>query len=422
MSKPEQNSYNVPDAGGFFGPYGGRFVPEPLEAPLQELTEAFFRYSDDQEFLRELENEYVSYSGRPTPIYLAERLSAHLGFQVILKREDLNHLGAHKLNNCLGQALLARRMGKTKLIAETGAGQHGVATAAVAARLGLECDIYMGEEDMRRQQPNVTRIRLMGANVVPATSGDRTLTAAVDEAIGAWVAQADSAFYLLGSVVGPHPYPLMVRHFQSVIGREARQQMLDRFGRLPDMLAACAGGGSNAIGLFHAFLADEDVKIVGVEAAGSGIDSDRHAATLTTGKPAVIHGMNTYCIEEGQVTAAGNHCIAAGLDYPGIGPEHSYLKDLGRVQYEAVTDVEVMEAFGQLCRCEGILPALESSHALAYLERLKGQLDADTMVLVNLSGRGDKDMEEFTRRRLEGTTGAAEADNDVARVTKGLFC
>jgi tryptophan synthase beta chain len=423
MSQLDSSQFNVPDENGFFGPYGGRFVPEPLLPPLEELTGAFLRFKADPEFQAELAREYLTYGGRPTPIYHAERLSEHLGFQVILKREDLNHLGAHKLNNCLGQALLARRMGKKKLIAETGAGQHGTATAAVAARLGLECDIYMGEEDMRRQEPNVTRIRLMGARVVPATSGDKTLTAAVDEAIGAWVAEADSAFYLLGSVVGPHPYPYMVRHFQAIIGQEARQQMLELHGRLPDMLVACAGGGSNAMGLFHAFLGDEQVKIVGVEAAGSGVDSDRHAATLTTGKPQVIHGMNTYCIEEGTVTAEGNHCIAAGLDYPGIGPEHSYLKDLGRVRYEAVGDVEVMEAFGKLCRYEGIIPALESSHALGYLERLKGQLPAETMVLVNLSGRGDKDMEEFTRRRLEGTAAATGENGDpVAKVTKGLFC
>ncbi len=421
MSTFDAQDFNVPNPEGFFGPYGGRFVPEPLMAPLEELTAAFLKFKDDEEFQTELAHECQSYSGRPTPLYHAERLSKHLGFRVLLKREDLNHLGAHKLNNCLGQALLARRMGKKKLIAETGAGQHGVATAAVAARLGLECDVYMGEEDMRRQQPNVTRIRLMGARVIPATTGDRTLTAAVDEAIGAWVGEAESAFYLLGSVVGPHPYPLMVRHFQTVIGQEARAQMLEQYGKLPDLITACAGGGSNAIGLFHAFLQDEQVKIVGVEAAGSGVDSDRHAATLTVGKPQVIHGMKTYCIEEGTVTAAGNHCIAAGLDYPGIGPEHSYLKDLGRVQYEAVTDVEVMEAFGKLCRYEGIIPALESSHALAYLERLKGQLTPDTTVLVNLSGRGDKDMEEFTRRRLEGTVNA-EAESPMAKVTKGLFC
>ncbi len=421
MSTSEKNLFDVPDAKGFFGPYGGRFVPEPLLPPLEALTSAFLEFKDEPGFQAELARELLTYGGRPTPVYPAERLSEHLGFKVFLKREDLNHLGAHKLNNCLGQALLARRMGKKKLIAETGAGQHGVATAAVAARLGLQCDIYMGEEDMRRQEPNVTRIRLMGARVIPATSGDKTLTAAVDEAIGAWVAEADSAFYLLGSVVGPHPYPLMVRHFQSVIGHEARQQMLDQEGRLPHMLVACAGGGSNAIGLFHAFLADEEVKMIGVEAAGSGVDSDRHAATLTTGKPAVIHGMNTYCIEAGTVTAEGNHSIAAGLDYPGIGPEHSYLKDLGRVQYEAVTDVEVMEAFGGLCRLEGIIPALESAHALAYLERLKGTLPAETLVLINQSGRGDKDMEEFTRRRLEGTATAASA-GPVAQVTRGLFC
>ncbi len=424
MATPESNLnrnsnlINTPDEKGFFGPYGGRFVPPPLEGPLQELTDAFFRYRDDEVFEAELAREYLHYSGRPTPLYHAERLSEFLGFTVLLKREDLNHLGAHKLNNCLGQALLARRMGKTKLIAETGAGQHGVATAAVAARLGLECDIYMGEEDMRRQQPNVTRIRLMGARVVPATSGDKTLTAAVDEAIGAWVTEADQAFYLLGSVVGPHPYPLMVRHFQSIIGKEARRQVLEQFGRLPDILTACAGGGSNAIGLFFPFLLDEDVAMVGVEAGGSGVQSDRHAATLTTGVPQVIHGMNTYCIPEGTVTAGGNHCIAAGLDYPGIGPEHSYLKDEGRVTYEYVTDLEVMAAFETLCRLEGIIPALESAHALAHLEKQKGQLPAETLVIVNLSGRGDKDMDEFLRRRSlrDGE------DESAAGAGGGLFC
>lgn len=390
---------SVPDADGFFGPYGGRFVPEPLVPPLEELTSAFRRYRDDAEFVAELAREYLTYAGRPTPLYHAERLSAHLGATVLLKREDLLHLGAHKLNNCLGQALLARRMGKQKLIAETGAGQHGVATAAVAARLGLACDIYMGEEDMRRQSPNVTRIELMGARVVPATSGDKTLTNAVDEAIGAWVSEADTAFYLLGSAVGPHPYPEMVRHFQAVIGREAREQVLEQHGRLPDLITACTGGGSNAIGLFSAFLGDTAVQIVGVEAAGSGVGTNRHAATLTTGSPQVIHGMNTYCIAEGAVTAGGNHCIAAGLDYPGIGPEHSYLKDLGRVRYEAVEDREVMLAFEQLCRLEGIIPALESSHALAYLEREKDDLASDQLIIVNLSGRGDKDMDELIRHR-----------------------
>ncbi len=405
MATPEeslnkmQELINTPDENGFFGPYGGRYVPEPLIKPLEDLTEAFLKYRNDEVFEAELSREYVQYSGRPTPLYHAERLSDYIGATILLKREDLNHLGAHKLNNCLGQALLARRMGKKKLIAETGAGQHGVATAAVAARLGLECDIYMGEEDMRRQQSNVSRIRLMGARVVPATSGDKTLSAAVDEAIGAWVGEADSAFYLLGSVVGPHPYPLMVRHFQSVVGREARQQVLDQFDRLPDMITACAGGGSNAIGLFFPFLLDESVSMVGVEAAGSGVNSNRHAATLTKGKPQIIHGMNTYCIPEGEVTSEGNHCIAAGLDYPGIGPEHSYLKDAGRVTYEAVTDEEVMDAFETLCRLEGIIPALESSHALAYLEKLKGTLKKDSLIILNLSGRGDKDMEEFLRRR-----------------------
>ncbi|MCB1182915.1 tryptophan synthase subunit beta [bacterium] len=405
----------VPDQDGFFGPYGGRFVPEPLVAPLEELTAAFRRFSADPDFVAELDREFRTYSGRPTPLYHAERLSAHLGATVLLKREDLNHLGAHKLNNCLGQALLARHMGKKKIIAETGAGQHGVATAAVAARLGLECDVYMGEEDMRRQKPNVTRIQLMGARVVPATSGDKTLSNAVDEAIAAWVAEADTAFYLLGSVVGPHPYPEMVRHFQSVIGREAREQVLAQHGRLPDLITACAGGGSNAIGLFHAFLGDASVRIVGVEAGGSGTDTNRHAATLTTGAPAVIHGMNTYCIPAGTVAAGGNHCIAAGLDYPGIGPEHAYLKDLGRVQYAAVTDKEVMQAFEILCQLEGILPALESAHALAWLEQTRAELRPDQLIIVNLSGRGDKDMDELIRRRNQ-------ALGDEAGPPTRLFC
>ncbi|MCP4293809.1 MAG: tryptophan synthase subunit beta [bacterium] len=419
MATPESNLnrsnlINTPDKNGFFGPYGGRFVPPPLEKPLEDLTEAFLKYRNDEVFEAELHREYVEYSGRPTPLYYAQRLSEYLGATILLKREDLNHLGAHKLNNCLGQALLARRMGKKKLIAETGAGQHGVATAAVAARLGLECDIYMGEEDMRRQLPNVNRIRLMGARVVPATSGDKTLSAAVDEAIGAWVAEADDAFYLLGSAVGPHPYPMIVRHFQSVVGTEARKQVLAQFGRLPDMLCACTGGGSNAIGLFYPFLMDEKVAMVGVEAAGSGVETNRHAATLTTGNPQVIHGMNTYCIPEGLVSREGNHCIAAGLDYPGIGPEHSFLKDAGRVTYEAATDEEVMEAFATLCRLEGIIPALESSHALAYLEKLKGTFAEDALIVCNLSGRGDKDMDEFTRRK-----GLNDSPDGPA---KGLFC
>ncbi|MBN2170448.1 MAG: tryptophan synthase subunit beta [Candidatus Krumholzibacteriota bacterium] len=397
----ERKLQHLPDERGFFGPYGGRFVPEPLEAPLQALEDAFFDLKDDDLFRAELDRELRHYSGRPTPLYHAERLSRHIGATVMLKREDLNHLGAHKLNNCLGQALLARRMGKRKLIAETGAGQHGVATAAVAARLGLACDVYMGAEDMRRQAPNVTRMRLLGARVVPAESGDRTLTAAVDEAIAAWVGDVESTHYLLGSVVGPHPYPSIVRHFQSVIGREAYAQCLEQIGRLPDLLVACAGGGSNAIGLFHAFLDEEGVAMVGVEAGGSGLESNRHAATLSLGRPGLIHGMNTYRLEEGQVTAAGNHCIAAGLDYPGIGPVHSYLKDIGRVRYEAVTDAEALEAFETLSRLEGIIPAFESSHALAYLEKLRGVLDPGTVIVLNLSGRGDKDLDEYLLRRGE---------------------
>jgi len=401
MAMAERNPKHLPDERGFYGPYGGRFVPEPLEAPLQALAEAFLEFRDDELFRAELARELRDYSGRPTPLYHAERLSRHIGATVLLKREDLNHLGAHKLNNCLGQALLARRMGKRKLIAETGAGQHGVATAAVAARLGLACDVYMGAEDMRRQAPNVTRMRLLGARVVPARSGDRTLTAAVDEAIAAWVGDAAGAHYLLGSAVGPHPYPDIVRHFQAVIGHEARAQCLDQVGRLPDLLVACAGGGSNAIGLFHAFLEDEGVAMVGVEAGGSGLESGRHAATLTLGRPGLIHGMNTYRLEEGQVTAEGNHSIAAGLDYPGIGPVHSFLKDLGRVRYEAVTDAEVLEAFETLSRLEGIIPAFESSHALAYLERLRGVLDPGTTIVLNLSGRGDKDLDEYLLRRGE---------------------
>jgi tryptophan synthase beta chain len=387
----------IPDENGFFGPYGGRFVPPPLEAPLQALTEAFHAVRHDEVFQAELARELRDYSGRPTPLYEARRLGEDLGFNVLLKREDLNHLGAHKLNNCLGQALLARRMGKTKIIAETGAGQHGTATAAVAARLGLECEIHMGAEDMRRQRPNVLRMELLGARVVPAEAGDKTLSEAVDQAIGAWVGESESAFYLLGSAVGPHPYPLMVREFQSVIGRETRQQCLDQHGRLPDLLVACAGGGSNAIGLFHAMLEDDQICMVGVEAAGSGVHTDRHAATLTCGSPTVIHGMNTYCVPEGEVASGDNHCLAAGLDYPGIGPEHSYLKDLGRVRYEAVTDDEVLAAFAKLSRLEGIVPAFESSHALAYLEHLRGRIAPETMVVVNVSGRGDKDMEEYFR-------------------------
>lgn len=395
-----------PDGQGFFGAYGGRFVPPPLEGPLENLTTAFLEAMADPEFQQEYLRELQDYSGRPTPLYHAVNLSRELGFHVHLKREDLNHLGAHKINNCVGQALLARRMGRRKLIAETGAGQHGVATAAVAARFGMECDIFMGAEDMRRQALNVKRIELLGARVIPARSGDATLSAAVDEAIGAWVAEADKAHYLLGSAVGPHPFPMIVREFQAVIGREAREQFLRRHDRLPDLLVACAGGGSNAIGLFGPFLGDAEVRMLGVEAGGSGLETDRHAATLSLGEPAVIHGMRTYSLPEGMVSAGGNHCIAAGLDYPGIGPEHSQLKDMGRVDYLAVTDEEVLEGFELLNRLEGILPAFETSHALAALLRLRDPVKAkatglgrSSHVVVNLSGRGDKDLDEYLLRK-----------------------
>jgi tryptophan synthase beta chain len=397
---------NGPDEKGFFGEYGGRFVPPPLEAPLAALAEAFEEIRYDAEFQHEYVSQLKAYSGRPTPLYHAENLSRELGFHVHLKREDLNHLGAHKINNCVGQALLARRMGRRKLIAETGAGQHGVATAAVAARFGMACDVYMGAEDMRRQALNVKRMELLGARVVPARSGDATLSNAVDEAIMAYVAEAETAHYLLGSAVGPHPYPLIVREFQAVIGREAREQFVSQYDRLPDLLVACAGGGSNAIGLFGPFLEDESVRMVGAEAAGSGLESDRHAATLTLGEPAVIHGMKTYALPEGMVASGGNHCIAAGLDYPGIGPEHSHLKDIGRCDYVAVSDTEVLDAFETLNRLEGILPAFESSHALAALLRLKGKraqsaagITKDSHVILNLSGRGDKDLDEYLLRR-----------------------
>ena len=401
--------HNGPDENGFFGEYGGRFVPPPLEAPLEALGRAFAEAMDDPAFKTELQAEFESYSGRPTPLYLARRLSERLGARVYLKREDLNHLGAHKMNNCLGQALLALRMGARKLIAETGAGQHGVATAAVAARFGLECEIHMGAEDMRRQALNVKRMELMGAQVVPARGGDGTLSAAVDQAIGSWVAQADRAHYLLGSAVGPHPFPLIVRSFQAVIGEEARRQVLAQEGRLPDLLVACAGGGSNAIGLFGPFLGDDGVALLGVEAAGSGLDSGRHAATLTLGQPGVIHGMKTVHLRPEQVDAGGDHCLAAGLDYPGIGPEHSHLRDTGRAEYIAVDDGDALEAFERLNRLEGILPAFESSHALAGLERIRERLRPETVVIVNLSGRGDKDLDEYLRRRGLRGSGQVEA-------------
>jgi tryptophan synthase beta chain len=385
--------YHWPDARGHFGPYGGLFVPETLMEPLTQLREAYERFLADPQFQAELDADLRDYVGRPSPIYHAERLSREWGgAQVFLKREDLNHTGAHKINNTVGQALLARRMGKTRIIAETGAGQHGVASATVAARLGLECVVYMGEVDVARQEANVYRMRLLGAQVVSVRSGSRTLKDALNEAMRDWVTNIDNTFYIIGTVAGPHPYPAMVRDFQAVIGREARAQMLERAGRLPDALVACVGGGSNAIGLFYPFIADREVALYGVEAAGDGLDTGRHAAPLSAGRPGVLHGNRTYLMEDANGQIIETHSVSAGLDYPGVGPEHAWLKDTGRAQYAAVTDSEALAAFHTLTRTEGIIPALESSHAVAYAARLAQQMRPDQMILVNLSGRGDKDM------------------------------
>lgn len=383
----------LPDAKGHFGPYGGMFVAETLMEPLEELRKAYEKYQNDPEFLSEFDNDLKNYVGRPSPVYHAERLSIKVnGAQIYLKREDLNHTGAHKINNTIGQALLAKRMGKTRIIAETGAGQHGVASATVAARLGMKCVVYMGSVDMERQVLNVYRMRLLGAEVIAVESGSKTLKDALNEAMRDWVTNVDETFYIIGTVAGPHPYPAMVRDFQTVIGREARQQCLEMNGRLPDALVACVGGGSNAIGLFYPFLNDEAVEIYGVEAAGRGLETGEHAAPLCDGVPGVLHGNRTYLMEDrnGQITET--HSISAGLDYPGVGPEHAYLKDTGRVQYDAVTDVEALQAFHELTVTEGILPALESSHAVAYAIKLARQMSRDKIILVNLSGRGDKDI------------------------------
>lgn len=384
---------SLPDHAGHFGPFGGRFVPETLMPALEELEVAYRTALADPEFHRELSYYQAHYVGRPTPLYHAERLSEHYGrARIFFKREDLNHTGAHKINNALGQALLARRMGKRRIIAETGAGQHGVAAATVAARFGLDCVVYMGEEDARRQALNVFRMHLMGATVRQVASGTRTLKDALNEALRDWVANVQSTHYIIGTVAGPHPFPELVREFQSVIGHEARRQIQDQAGGLPDYVVACVGGGSNAMGLFHAFRKDEGVRLVGVEAAGEGLDTERHAATLTLGSVGVLHGNRTYILQddEGQILPA--HSVSAGLDYPGVGPEHSYLKDTGRATYEAVTDAEALDAFQRMCRLEGIIPALESAHAIAYLERLMPTTTPDQVVLVNLSGRGDKDV------------------------------
>ncbi len=384
----------VPDATGHFGPYGGRFVPEALVAALDELTAAFHSAQADPEFTAELDRLLRDYTGRPSPLTDATRLSAEAGgARILLKREDLNHTGSHKINNVLGQALLTVRMGKTRVIAETGAGQHGVATATAAALLGLECTVYMGEVDTERQALNVARMRLLGAEVVAVTSGSRTLKDAINEAMRDWVTNVDSTHYLLGTVAGPHPFPLMVREYHRIIGDEARAQVIDRVGRLPDAVVACVGGGSNAIGIFSAFIADESVRLVGIEAGGDGVDTGRHAASITGGTPGVLHGARSYLLQDDNGQTVESHTISAGLDYPGVGPEHSYLRDIGRAEYWPVTDAQAMIAFAQLCRTEGIIPAIESSHALAGAVILGQQLGPDAVILVNLSGRGDKDVE-----------------------------
>ncbi len=390
-----------PDARGHFGPYGGRFVAETLMGPLEELRQAWEQFRADPEFLAELDEDLARFVGRPSPLYPARRWSDKLGgARVWLKREDLNHTGAHKVNNTVGQALLARRMGKKRVIAETGAGQHGVATATVAARLGMECVVYMGAEDIRRQAINVYRMRLLGAEVVSVESGSKTLKDALNEAMRDWVTNVDDTFYIIGTVAGPHPYPAMVRDFQTVIGREARAQILAQAGQRPDALIACVGGGSNAIGLFHPFLSDEAVAIYGVEGGGEGIESGRHAAPLCAGSPGVLHGNRTYLMEDADGQIIETHSVSAGLDYPGVGPEHAWLKDIGRVQYVAVTDEQALAAFHDLTRTEGIMPALESSHALAYAMQLAPTMKADQHIVVNLSGRGDKDI--HTVAALEG--------------------
>ena len=388
-----------PDARGHFGPYGGAYVAETLMAPLAELAAAYETFRKDPAFIAELERDLKHYVGRPSPIYHAERLSKKLGgAQILLKREDLNHTGAHKINNTIGQGMLAKRMGKQRVIAETGAGQHGVATATVCARLGLQCVVYMGATDIERQSINVFRMKLLGAEVRPVTSGSQTLKDALNEALRDWVTNVHDTFYIIGTVAGPHPYPTLVRDFNAVVGRESRVQMLAEYGRLPDALVACVGGGSNAIGLFHPFLNDREVAIYGAEAAGHGVASGQHAASLVAGRPGILHGNRTYviCDDDGQITET--HSVSAGLDYPGVGPEHAWLKDTGRAHYVPITDDECMWGFHELARTEGILAALESSHAIAHAMKLAPTMRPDQLILVNLSGRGDKDVQTIARR------------------------
>jgi tryptophan synthase beta chain len=398
MAEPWQGR-ELPDERGHFGPYGGVFVAETLIAALDELKASYLRLRNDPDFVAELEHELTHFVGRPSPVYHAQRWSRELGgAQIWLKREDLNHTGAHKINNCIGQALLAKRLGKRRVIAETGAGQHGVATATVAARFGMECVVYMGSEDVRRQAQNVYRMNLLGATVVPVESGSRTLKDALNEAMRDWVTNVDTTFYIIGTVAGPHPYPMLVRDFQSVIGRECLTQMPEAAGRDPDVVVACVGGGSNAMGIFHAYVPNPVVKLVGVEAAGEGIATGHHAASLCAGKPGVLHGNRTYLLQDANGQIIETHSISAGLDYPGVGPEHAWLKDTGRAHYVSITDDEALAAFHACCRIEGIIPALESAHALAYATKLAPTLPKDTIVLVNLSGRGDKDMATVAER------------------------
>ncbi|WP_024302203.1 tryptophan synthase subunit beta [Pseudogulbenkiania sp. MAI-1] len=395
--------YDFPDVRGHFGPYGGIYVAETLMAALAELNEEYARAKADPAFWEEFHYELKHYVGRPSPIYHAKRWSELLGgAQIYLKREDLNHTGAHKVNNTIGQALLARRMGKKRVIAETGAGQHGVASATVAARYGLECVVYMGAEDVKRQSPNVYRMKLLGATVVPVESGSKTLKDALNEAMRDWVTNVDSTFYILGTAAGPHPYPMLVRDFQSVIGEECKVQMPEMIGRQPDVVVACVGGGSNAIGMFYPYIGVDGVRMVGVEAGGEGVETGRHAAPLSVGKPGVLHGFKSYLMQDEDGQIIETHSVSAGLDYPGVGPEHSYLKDIGRAEYTAINDDEALKAFHDLCRYEGIIPALESSHALAWAAKAAPTMSKDQVILVNLSGRGDKDIN--TVASLSGLT------------------
>ncbi len=391
--------YDLPNQLGHFGPYGGTFASETLIHAIEELREAYAKYSVDPEFRAEYERELKHFVGRPSPVYHAKRWSEMLGgAQLYFKREDLNHTGAHKINNVIGQALLAKRMGKPRVIAETGAGQHGVATATIAARFGLECVVYMGSEDVKRQAANVYRMKLLGATVVPVESGSRTLKDALNEAMRDWVTNVEDTFYIIGTVAGPHPYPMMVRDFQRVIGDECKVQMPELTGRQPDAVIACIGGGSNAMGIFYPYIDDKDVQLIGVEAAGDGLETGRHAASLTAGSPGVLHGNRTYLLQDADGQIIETHSVSAGLDYPGVGPEHAWLKDIGRAQYVTITDDEALQAFHDCCRIEGIIPALESSHALAYGAKLAATLPRDKVLLVNLSGRGDKDMHTVAER------------------------